>query len=167
MPSVQKGGLFVGREDILGQLEELWLKPGQVDSLVLYGIDDDELLEQATAEGRLDPPRPQPGPHSREELAAICGLQPPEALQAALHTLEAHDVTVPTAAGTWSFTVELMRRWVRQGGADAKAQGKPELGRTATPSAALSAANSPLQLYATQTASKTSKRRTSAQALSR
>jgi hypothetical protein len=32
-----KGGLFVGRDEILGQLEELWLKPGQVDSLVLYG----------------------------------------------------------------------------------------------------------------------------------
>jgi hypothetical protein len=32
-----KGGLFVGRDAILGQLEELWLKPGQVDSLVLYG----------------------------------------------------------------------------------------------------------------------------------
>ncbi|MEB3156096.1 MAG: ATP-binding protein [Cyanobacteriota bacterium] len=32
-----KGGLFVGRDEILGQLEELWLKTGQVDSLVLYG----------------------------------------------------------------------------------------------------------------------------------
>jgi hypothetical protein len=32
-----KGGIFVGRDEILGQLEELWLKPGQVDSLVLYG----------------------------------------------------------------------------------------------------------------------------------
>ncbi|MFN9660422.1 MAG: hypothetical protein ACK6BC_08625 [Cyanobacteriota bacterium] len=32
-----KAGLFVGREQILGELEELWLKPGLVDSLVLYG----------------------------------------------------------------------------------------------------------------------------------
>jgi hypothetical protein len=32
-----KGNLFVGRDEILGQLEELWLKPGQVDSLVLFG----------------------------------------------------------------------------------------------------------------------------------
>jgi hypothetical protein len=32
-----KGNLFVGRDEILGELEELWLKPGQVDSLVLYG----------------------------------------------------------------------------------------------------------------------------------
>ena len=32
-----KGGLFVGRDEILGQLEELWLKTGQVDSLVLFG----------------------------------------------------------------------------------------------------------------------------------
>jgi hypothetical protein len=31
------GGLFVGRDGILDQLEELWLKPGQVDSVVLYG----------------------------------------------------------------------------------------------------------------------------------
>ncbi|MFM9101860.1 MAG: AAA family ATPase, partial [Cyanobium sp.] len=64
------------------------------------------------------------GPHTREELAAICGLQPPEALRAALQTLEAHDIIIRTAAGTWSFTVELMRRWVGQGGAEAKAQGE-------------------------------------------
>lgn len=32
-----KGSLFVGRDEILGQLEELWLKTGQVDSLVLFG----------------------------------------------------------------------------------------------------------------------------------
>jgi hypothetical protein len=31
------GSLFVGREDIFTQLEELWLKPGQVESVVLYG----------------------------------------------------------------------------------------------------------------------------------
>lgn len=31
------GNLFVGREDILTQLEELWLRPGQVESVVLYG----------------------------------------------------------------------------------------------------------------------------------
>ncbi len=31
------GHLFVGREDILTQLEELWLRPGQVESVVLYG----------------------------------------------------------------------------------------------------------------------------------
>jgi hypothetical protein len=31
------GELFVGREEILRELEELWLKPGQVDSVLLYG----------------------------------------------------------------------------------------------------------------------------------
>ena len=31
------GELFVGREAILRELEELWLKPGQVDSVLLYG----------------------------------------------------------------------------------------------------------------------------------
>ena len=31
------GSLFVGREEILRQLEELWLNPAQVDSVVLYG----------------------------------------------------------------------------------------------------------------------------------
>ncbi|MGI0494542.1 AAA family ATPase [Alkalinema pantanalense CENA528] len=31
------GSLFVGREDILKTLEELWLKPGQVESVVIYG----------------------------------------------------------------------------------------------------------------------------------
>ncbi|MEO0488240.1 MAG: ATP-binding protein, partial [Cyanobacteria bacterium J06659_2] len=31
------GELFVGREGILRELEEMWLKPGQVDSVVLYG----------------------------------------------------------------------------------------------------------------------------------
>ncbi|MEM9215245.1 MAG: ATP-binding protein [Cyanobacteria bacterium P01_F01_bin.150] len=31
------GDLFVGREDILRELEELWMKPGLVDSVVLYG----------------------------------------------------------------------------------------------------------------------------------
>ncbi len=31
------GSLFVGREDILTQLEELWLRPGQVESVVIFG----------------------------------------------------------------------------------------------------------------------------------
>lgn len=31
------GDLFVGREDIMGELEELWTKPGQCPSVVLYG----------------------------------------------------------------------------------------------------------------------------------
>jgi hypothetical protein len=31
------GSLFVGREEILRQLEELWLNPAQVDSVLLYG----------------------------------------------------------------------------------------------------------------------------------
>ncbi|MGD1906187.1 MAG: AAA family ATPase, partial [Leptolyngbyaceae cyanobacterium] len=31
------GELFVGREEILRELEELWLEPGQADSVVLYG----------------------------------------------------------------------------------------------------------------------------------
>ncbi len=31
------GHLFVGREDILTQLEELWLRPGQVESVVIFG----------------------------------------------------------------------------------------------------------------------------------
>jgi hypothetical protein len=31
------GNLFVGREDILTTIEELWLKPGQVESVVLFG----------------------------------------------------------------------------------------------------------------------------------
>ena len=31
------GELFVGREEILRELEELWLQPGQTDSVLLYG----------------------------------------------------------------------------------------------------------------------------------
>ena len=31
------GNLFVGREDILKTLEELWTKPGQLESVVIYG----------------------------------------------------------------------------------------------------------------------------------
>jgi len=31
------GELFVGREEILRELEELWLRPGQTDSVLLYG----------------------------------------------------------------------------------------------------------------------------------
>jgi hypothetical protein len=31
------GSLFVGREDILTKLEELWTKPGQLESVVIYG----------------------------------------------------------------------------------------------------------------------------------
>ena len=31
------GSLFVGREDILTTLEELWTKPGQLESVVIYG----------------------------------------------------------------------------------------------------------------------------------
>jgi hypothetical protein len=31
------GNLFIGREDILTTIEELWLKPGQVESIVIYG----------------------------------------------------------------------------------------------------------------------------------
>ncbi len=31
------GSLFVGREDIMRRLEELWMSPGQVSSVILYG----------------------------------------------------------------------------------------------------------------------------------
>jgi hypothetical protein len=52
------GSLFVGREEILRQLEELWLNPGQVDSLVLYGhrrMGKSSILQNLPR--RLDPSR--------------------------------------------------------------------------------------------------------------
>ena len=53
-----KGALFVGRDEILRQLEELWLNPGQVDSLVLYGhrrMGKSSILKNLPR--RLDPAR--------------------------------------------------------------------------------------------------------------
>jgi hypothetical protein len=50
------GALFVGREEILRELEELWLKPGQVDSVVLYGhrrMGKSSILKSLSS--RLDP----------------------------------------------------------------------------------------------------------------
>ena len=50
--------LFVGRDEILRQLEELWLNPGQVDSLVLYGhrrMGKSSILKNLSR--RLDPAR--------------------------------------------------------------------------------------------------------------
>jgi hypothetical protein len=50
------GQLFVGRDDILRELEELWLTRGQVDSVVLYGhrrMGKSSILKNLPA--RLDP----------------------------------------------------------------------------------------------------------------
>ena len=50
------GRLFVGRDDILRELEELWLSRGQVDSVVLYGhrrMGKSSILKNLPA--RLDP----------------------------------------------------------------------------------------------------------------
>jgi hypothetical protein len=52
------GDLFVGREEILRELEELWLKPGQVDSVLLYGhrrMGKSSILKNL--HNRLDPQR--------------------------------------------------------------------------------------------------------------
>jgi DNA-binding IclR family transcriptional regulator len=46
-----------------------------------------------------------------EEIAHQAGLAP-EKVKRALETLARHDV-VMEAEGRWQFTVELMRRWVR------------------------------------------------------
>ena len=47
---------------------------------------------------------------SLEELTQAAGM-PLEATQAALETLQAHDVVTETA-GRFRYTVKLMRRWV-------------------------------------------------------
>jgi hypothetical protein len=46
-------------------------------------------------------------------LAKLTAL-PVEDVTAALSTLEAHDVIILGTDGDYSFTVELMRRWVDQ-----------------------------------------------------
>jgi hypothetical protein len=51
------------------------------------------------------------GPADQACLAELTGLSP-HALEQALTTLVAHDVITLTADTTYTFTVELMRRWV-------------------------------------------------------
>jgi hypothetical protein len=53
------------------------------------------------------------GPASLAHLAKLTA-RPVEDVTAALSTLEAHDVITLGTDGDYSFTVELMRRWVGQ-----------------------------------------------------
>ncbi|MEB3155962.1 MAG: hypothetical protein VKO26_00815, partial [Cyanobacteriota bacterium] len=72
------------------------------------------------AQAQVSPPGQHPilyalvaGPASQAQLTKLTAL-PVEDVTAALSTLEAHDVISRGPDGAYSFTVELMRRWVGQ-----------------------------------------------------